>query len=88
MRDFQLPVAPALGSPGGIQAQDIELAAPLNVRYVTAFLTGWLNGFLPCGLVLGALSRLAATGSTTTAAVGAVAFGGGNDDIGHGFTGS
>ncbi|MDZ4370393.1 MAG: PEPxxWA-CTERM sorting domain-containing protein [Phenylobacterium sp.] len=35
-----LGVAPALGSPGGISAQDIDLAAPLNVRYVTAFLTG------------------------------------------------
>lgn len=35
-----LSILPALGSPGGIRAQDIELAAPLNVRYVTAFLTG------------------------------------------------
>ncbi len=35
-----LSVSPALGSPGGIAAQDIALAAPLNVRYVTAFLTG------------------------------------------------
>lgn len=35
-----LAVSPALGSPGGIKAQDIALNAPLNVRYVTAFLTG------------------------------------------------
>ena len=35
-----LSVQPALGSSPGIKAQDIELAAPLNVRYVTAFLTG------------------------------------------------
>jgi len=35
-----LAVNPALGSSPGIQAEDIPLAAPLNVRYVTAFLTG------------------------------------------------
>lgn len=35
-----LGVAPALGSSPAIYAQDIPLAAPLNVRYVTAFLTG------------------------------------------------
>ena len=35
-----LAVSPALGSSPGILAQDIALAAPLNVRYVTAFLTG------------------------------------------------
>lgn len=35
-----LSIAPDLGSPGGITAQDIVLAAPLNVRYVKAFLTG------------------------------------------------
>lgn len=35
-----LSVAPALGTSPGITAQDIILAAPLNVRYVTAFLTG------------------------------------------------
>lgn len=35
-----LSVAPSLGSPGGIAAEDIALAAPLNVRYVTTFLTG------------------------------------------------
>jgi hypothetical protein len=35
-----LSIAPALGSAGGISAEDIALAAPLNVQYVTAFLTG------------------------------------------------
>ena len=35
-----LSVSPALGSTPAIFAQDIPLAAPLNVRYVTAFLTG------------------------------------------------
>ena len=35
-----LSVAPALGSSPGIRAQDIVLAAPLNVQFVTAFLTG------------------------------------------------
>lgn len=36
----QLTVFPALGSPGGIRAEDIPLAAPQNVRYVTALLSG------------------------------------------------
>jgi hypothetical protein len=35
-----LSLMPALGSSSGILAQDIVLAAPINVRYVTAFLTG------------------------------------------------
>lgn len=35
-----LNIQPALGSSPAIYAQDIELAAPLNVRYVSAFLTG------------------------------------------------
>ena len=35
-----LSVQPALGSSGGITAQNIALAAPLNVQKVTAFLTG------------------------------------------------
>lgn len=35
-----LSVQPALGTFPGITAQDISLAAPLNVRTVTAFLTG------------------------------------------------
>jgi hypothetical protein len=35
-----LSVTPALGSNPGIRAQDISLAAPLNVQFVTAFLSG------------------------------------------------
>ena len=35
-----LSIEPDLGSSPGILAQDIPLAAPLNVRYVTAFLSG------------------------------------------------
>lgn len=35
-----LGIQPNLGSSPGIRAQDIELPAPLNVRYVTAFLAG------------------------------------------------
>ncbi len=35
-----LSVMPALGASPAIFAQDIVLAAPLNVRYVTAFLSG------------------------------------------------
>lgn len=35
-----ISVSPALGSSPGILAQDISLAAPLNVQFVTAFLTG------------------------------------------------
>lgn len=35
-----LSIQPALGSSPGIKAEDIVLAAPLNVQYVTAFLTG------------------------------------------------
>lgn len=35
-----LDVLPALGNSPAIYAQDIELAAPLNVRRVSAFLTG------------------------------------------------
>lgn len=35
-----LDIQPALGSSPAIFAQDIELAAPLNVRHVSAFLTG------------------------------------------------
>lgn len=35
-----LSISPALGSSPGILAQDILLDAPLNVRYVKAFLTG------------------------------------------------
>jgi hypothetical protein len=35
-----LSIVPALGSTPGIRAQDIVLAAPLNVQFVTAFLSG------------------------------------------------
>lgn len=35
-----LSVTPALGSSPGITAEDISLAAPLNVQFVTAVLTG------------------------------------------------
>lgn len=35
-----LSIQPALGSSPGIKAQDISLAAPLNVQFVDAFLTG------------------------------------------------
>lgn len=35
-----LSIAPDLGATPNILAQDITLAAPLNVQYVTAFLTG------------------------------------------------
>jgi hypothetical protein len=35
-----LSIAPALGSSSGILAQDIALAAPLNVQFVTTFLSG------------------------------------------------
>ena len=35
-----LTITPALGTSPGITAQDIVLAAPLNVEFVTAFLTG------------------------------------------------
>lgn len=35
-----LSIVPALGSSPGIRAQDIALAAPLNVQFVTAFLSG------------------------------------------------
>ena len=40
VQNGMLSVTPDLGSSPGIRAQDIALAAPLNVRYVTAFLTG------------------------------------------------
>lgn len=36
----QLSVQPLLGSSPGIKAQDIDLAAPLNIQFVSAFLTG------------------------------------------------
>jgi len=42
---------------------------------VTAFATGWLNGFLPCGLLLAVLLQLASLHSVMGAAVGAAVFG-------------
>ncbi|MGH8020484.1 MAG: sulfite exporter TauE/SafE family protein [Opitutaceae bacterium] len=42
---------------------------------LAAFATGWLNGFLPCGLLLGVLMYLASLHSVSTAALGAAAFG-------------
>ena len=38
-----LSILPALGSSPGIEAEDISLAAPLNVQFVTALLTGTNN---------------------------------------------
>lgn len=35
-----LGITPALGNPGGITAEDIVLAAPLDVQFVTAVLSG------------------------------------------------
>lgn len=42
---------------------------------LAAFATGWLNGFLPCGVLLGVLLHLAATETAFGAAVGAFVFG-------------
>lgn len=42
---------------------------------LSAFAVGWLNGFLPCGLVLAALFYLASFRSVLDAALGAVVFG-------------
>ena len=39
-----LSMTPALGSAPGIAAEDSVLIAPLNLRYVTAFLSGSHNG--------------------------------------------
>ncbi|PCK04351.1 MAG: PEP-CTERM sorting domain-containing protein [Alteromonadaceae bacterium] len=36
----ELSISPMLGSSSGISAQDIDLDAPLNVQFVTAFLSG------------------------------------------------
>lgn len=35
-----LSISPSLGTSPGILAEDIELSAPINIQYVTAFLTG------------------------------------------------
>jgi uncharacterized protein len=40
-----------------------------------AFATGWLNGFLPCGLLMAVLFQVASQGSVLGAAVGAGVFG-------------
>lgn len=40
VKQGELTIFPELGTSPGIRAQDILLAAPLNVQYVTAFLTG------------------------------------------------
>ncbi len=42
---------------------------------LAAFATGWLNGFLPCGLLLGVLMYLASLCSVSGAALGAAVFG-------------
>ncbi len=42
---------------------------------VAAFATGWLNGFVPCGLVVAVLLHLASFGSVVDAALGAAVFG-------------
>jgi len=42
---------------------------------VPAFATGWLNGFLPCGLLLAVLFQAASLGSILGAAAGAAVFG-------------
>ncbi len=40
-----------------------------------AFFTGWLNGFLPCGLVVAVLFQAASLGSVLAAGAGAAVFG-------------
>lgn len=42
---------------------------------LAAFVTGWLNGFLPCGLVLAVLMQVASFHSIGAAALGAGVFG-------------
>lgn len=42
---------------------------------VAAFAIGWLNGFLPCGLLLAVLFHLASLHSVAAAAIGAAVFG-------------
>lgn len=52
------------------------LAAVVSARgVVPAFATGWLNGFLPCSLLMAVLIQAAASGSVLTAALGAALFG-------------
>lgn len=42
---------------------------------VPAFVTGWLNGFLPCGLLMTVLLQAASQGSVVAAAAGTAVFG-------------
>jgi len=52
------------------------LAVVVTARgVVPAFVTGWLNGFLPCGLLLAVLFQAASLGSIGAAALGAAVFG-------------
>ena len=52
------------------------LAALAGVRGLApAFMVGWLNGFLPCGLLLAVLIQAATLGSVLAAAGGAALFG-------------
>lgn len=52
------------------------IAAVISARGVLpAFATGWLNGFLPCGLLLAVLFQAASQGSIPGAALGAAVFG-------------
>lgn len=53
-----------------------SLAAVANAPGpLAAFITGWLNGFIPCGLVIAMIMNVAAWHSVVGAAVGAAAFG-------------
>ncbi|MBE2215929.1 MAG: sulfite exporter TauE/SafE family protein [Opitutaceae bacterium] len=52
------------------------IAAVIAARGVLpAFATGWLNGFLPCGLLLAVLFQAASQGAVLAAALGAAVFG-------------
>ena len=52
------------------------LASVMQARgLVPAFATGWLNGFLPCGLLMAVLFQAASQGSVSGAAAGAAVFG-------------
>lgn len=51
-------------------------AAVIGARgLLPAFATGWLNGFLPCGLLMAVLFQAASQGSVLHAAIGAAVFG-------------
>lgn len=52
------------------------LSAVMRARgLLPAFATGWLNGFLPCGLLMAVLFQAASQGSVVGAGVGAAVFG-------------